>query len=377
MTTGGVWRPFEALVEDPWAAARQWKGRSGKVVAHLLPDVPEEIVHAAGALSIAVEGAGVRINRARAHLPGNTCAHATGLLEMGLDGRLDMVDGLIIPYVCDTTRNLIHAWHHLFPDTPGELLRLPKRIEHPGAPAYLEAELRRLAAALSRLTGVIIDEAGLRRSIRIYNRSRALLRRAYRLHRRRPLQWTAVRLHALLAAGVRMPPEEYLDLLTGLPWEERGSGSDGEGIPIYLRGKLWDPPEIPRLLDETGFVIAGDELVTGWRMIAQDASSTGDPFRALAVRHLNRIPYPGYHAAPGRAVEGFVARVQDSGARGVLFLMPKFCEAAGFELPDLQRGLREKGVPYLTLETGTPGGSLGQIRVRLEAFAEMIGAGLP
>jgi benzoyl-CoA reductase subunit C len=127
MINNDPWSPFREVLRAPWEQARAWKEKTGgKVVAHLLPDVPEEIIHAAGALPIAVEGAGVQVSRAQAHIPGYTCSHAMGALELGLRGDLDVVDGMVIPYVCDTTRNLFHIWSHCFPNMTNEFLRLPK-----------------------------------------------------------------------------------------------------------------------------------------------------------------------------------------------------------------------------------------------------------
>lgn len=80
--------------------------------------------------------------------------------------------------------------------------------------------------------------------------------------------------------------------------------------------------------------------------------------------------------SPARIVSDFMDRVHASGARGVLFLNPKFCEAAAFDTPDLQRALEEAAIPSLVLETSTRGISMGQVSLRLEAFKEMIAGDL-
>jgi benzoyl-CoA reductase/2-hydroxyglutaryl-CoA dehydratase subunit BcrC/BadD/HgdB len=109
----------------------------------------------------------------------------------------------------------------------------------------------------------------------------------------------------------------------------------------------------------------------------EDAPVNGDPVAALVGRHLSTIPYPGYHVEAREMVKNFIHRVRGSEAQGVLFLNPKFCEAAGFDTPDLQKSLEQERIPALILETSARGVSLGQIRVRLEAFREMIAGDLP
>jgi benzoyl-CoA reductase/2-hydroxyglutaryl-CoA dehydratase subunit BcrC/BadD/HgdB len=254
-----------------------------------------------------------------------------------------------------------------------EFLRLPKRIEHPGARDYLKAEFRRLMAVMCAAMAKELEDVDLIQSLAMYNKSRERLRAAYRMHRIRPDIWTAMRVQTLMASAFRVPREEHLSWMEGLPWEQEPfTENDSQRMPIYVRGKVWDPPEILQVLDEVGFSVADDEMVTGHRAIAQDAPMDGDPFDGLVERHMKTIPYPGYHVNPSAVVDGFVKRVRDSGAKGVLFLNPKFCEEAGFETPDLQAALRREDIPDLHLETSVRGVSLGQIRVRLEAFGEIL-----
>jgi benzoyl-CoA reductase/2-hydroxyglutaryl-CoA dehydratase subunit BcrC/BadD/HgdB len=373
------WSIFEDLASDFSGWARAWKERTGKkVIGHLLPDVPEELIHASGAMPLALEGASVSVGRAQEAMPGYTCSHALGILELGLSGELDFLDGLIIPYVCDTTRNLYHTWSNRFPSKAHYFLRLPKRIDHPGAREYLREELKRLAGFLGGVTGNTPTEEDLEKSLALYSESRKILRRAYSLHRERPTTWTLRRLSSLLASAMRSPREEHLLWMRSLPWEEPGSPcSHGERVPIYLRGKVWNPPQVVDALDELGFTVVGDELVVGLRSILDGGEEGEDPWGRLVSRFFSLPLYPGYHKEPKAAMDEFLSRVKRTGASGVIFLNPKFCEAAWFDTPDFQKALEKEGIPSLVLEGSARGLSMGQIRVRLEAFRETFGGELP
>ena len=100
-----------------------------------------------------------------------------------------------------------------------------------------------------------------------------------------------------------------------LPWDEQ-SDAAAETIPIYVRGKVWDPPGIAALLDQMGFTVVEDETVTGYRAIAQDAPLNGDPIEALVQRHMATIPYTGYHVEPRKMTGDFVDRVKASKREG-------------------------------------------------------------
>jgi benzoyl-CoA reductase/2-hydroxyglutaryl-CoA dehydratase subunit BcrC/BadD/HgdB len=372
-----LWRPFVEWNERSAELLRKLKAERGlKVVGHLLPDVPEELIHSCGAIPLALEGARTQASLAKAHMPSYTCAHAMGVLEMGLRGELDFLDALIIPYLCDTTRNLSHIWMRAVHGIPSTLLRLPKKVENPKAAAYLSSELRRLAGFLGSITSKTPDEGSLRESVALYNRSREMLRRAYSMHRGGHRQWGAERIFTLLGSAIRAPREEHIQWMEALPWNESKGERLDENICIYVRGKVWDPPEILSLFDELGILITADEMVTGWRSIALDVPLDGDPWEGVVQRHLNSIPYPGYHVEPRRVIKDFLKRVKDSGAQGVLFINPKFCEEAGFETPELSRALEGEGIPYLILETSAGGLPMGQLRVRIEAFAEILRGGM-
>lgn len=377
MNVQDPWSPFQEVLSRPWEHAQAWKEASGgKVVGHLLPDVPEEIVHAAGALPVAIEGAGVQVSRAQTHIPGYTCNHAMGAFDLKLTGHLDMLDGMIVPYVCDTTRNLFHLWNHCFPDMHNEFLRLPKRVHHPEAEKYVRAEFGRLYEAMCNITSVRPSSDRLAQSVALYNRSRARLREVYQRHLESPKAWTAAKVNVVLASAMRTSREDHLRWMDALPWNDQGSPASEERVRLYVRGKTWDPPGILQMLDQLGFTIVRDETVTGFRSIEQDADLSLDPIEALARRHVTTIPYTGYHQDPARIVQGFIERVQACQAQGVLFLNPKFCEAAAFDTPDQQKALEEAQIPSIVLETAARGVSPQQVRLRLEAFREMISTDL-
>ncbi len=378
MTMQDPWKPFRETLKEPLEKARAWKDKTGgKVVGHLVPDVPEEIIHAAGALPVALEGTGIQITRAQAHIPSYTCNNAMAALELGLRGDLDVLDAMVIPYLCDTTRNLFHIWDHCFPNMNNEFLRLPKRIAFPGAHAYLKAEFSRFMESMGNLTGSKVGESKLTESLSLYNASRIQLRDAYARQGRQPSVWTAERVQMLIGASLRAPREDHLAWMKDLPWDNNAAENVDSRIPLYVRGKVWDPPEILGILDSLGFLVVNDEIATGFRGIAHDASLDVDPISALVQRHLAATTYPGYHLKPSELVEGFVHRVRESNARSVLFLNPKFCEGAAFDVPDFQEGLKKEGIPSLVLETSVRGAPVEQIRIRLEAFREMIAGDLP
>lgn len=375
MTNVDPWLPFLTILAGPLDHARKWsESHESKIVCHLLPDTPPEIIAAANALPVAIKGAGAQGTQAQAHIPGYTCSHAMGLLEMGLSDQLESVSGMVIPYTCDTTRNLFHIWNHCFPNMKNEFLRLPKKIGYPGASDYLKSEFSRLFASIVELTGASTDELTLSTMNSKYNAVRNKLRKAYNLHQTYPTTWTATRVQAMIEAFSVAPIDQYEQWLNELPWNE-SADDDEDYISVYVRGKIWDPPGLLDMFDKMKIKIVRDEMVNGYRFIESDAVGD-DPIQALVNKHFNTTPYAGYHMEPKSLVNGFVERVKGAAPDGVVFVNPKFCEAAGFDTPDFKLAMDELKIPVLILETSARGVSLDQIRLRLEAFREMLSGDL-
>jgi len=305
------------------------------IIGHLLPDVPEEIIHAAGALPVAIAGAGIPLERAKACLPSYVCGHAQGTLELGISGQLDFLDALVVPFVCDTTRNFYHNWQQHVPHIPVYMLRLPKRLDVLEARDLTVTAYSNLIDFLEASTGMRNTLENLAESINLYNRSRMLLRQAYAEVKDRCSGTALQQLGILLSSAMVLPREDHMDML------QRRLGKGGTDskpktcVPVYVRGKVWHPSNILEILGETGFSLAGDEIVTGYRSIVHDIENATDPLRAIVDRQLKLPLYPAFHIKPPDIVTAFVSRVVDSGAKGVLFLNPKFCEEAGFETPAL------------------------------------------
>ena len=96
-------------------AARWWKegGEGRKVIGHLPVYCPREVIHAAGFLPVGIVGAGdLEIIRGDAYFQSYICRLPRSVIELGLSGRLDVLDGMAFPATCDVIRNLSGILDH-------------------------------------------------------------------------------------------------------------------------------------------------------------------------------------------------------------------------------------------------------------------------
>ena len=127
-------------------------------------------------------------------------------------------------------------------------------------------------------------------------------------------------------------------------------------------------------MDEMGMIVADDDLAVGSRYFSYEVSEEGDgPIEALAESYFQRIPNALVEGT-GRSFELHSEESPREGRlKGVIFIHLKFCEPLIFDYPDLKKGLDQEGIPNLLIETELQTSASGQIKTRLQAFAEMLG----
>jgi len=101
----------QSLFEDlDFNAVKQWKAAAPgrKAIGYMPVYVPREIVHAAGMLPVGILGGGdsLEVIQGDAYYQSYICRIPRSTIELGLTGRLDCLDGMLFPSICDVIRNL-------------------------------------------------------------------------------------------------------------------------------------------------------------------------------------------------------------------------------------------------------------------------------
>ena len=365
---------------DPYAKARQWKkARKGKkIIAHLLPDVPEEIIYASGSLPMPVLGADRARDLSHVHLPSFTCALIREPLEMALNNELEFMDGMIIPYVCDSTRAFSQIWELNFPKLFNYTFWIPKKSDGVTTKKFLLHEMLRLKKSLEVFLGHEITDTDLRQSIRIYNHNRKLLRELHQMKGQPRSTITNSEYTAIMAASMLMPKEESSQTLqmlleyfktTDRCYEE---STEKKRVRVFLFGSLCESSLFFKYIDQAGIDVVDDNLYNGTRYFLVDVDEGADPMESLVNRHFSKDPMSCFHY-PRTQWERYIReRVKKSEIEGVLFLNLKYCEPMEFDYPLIKEVLQKLDVPILFLETEFSSGSMAQMQTRLEAFAEML-----
>jgi bcr-type benzoyl-CoA reductase subunit C len=353
-------------IADPY---RGWSTRFAgrRAFGYLCTYAPLELLHCAGFAPVRLMQSTSAIRLADAHLPSFSCALARTTTERFLQGDLDFLEGVVFTHTCDTLQCLADIWRMAKPSFRVVTFSLPTVFNGSASREYVIRELRRVANELGAKFGARVTVNALRASIATYNQQRRLLAR---LHER-AAQLMAEQVWSLTIAGMLMPVDEHNALLESILSAEEAGGRSARGPGILLAGAVLDDALIPRLVDELGAYVAGDDLCTGSRYWDALTDESLPPFEALAERYLRRVNCPAKHTELAARAEHLLRQVRLTGARGVVFVLPKFCDPHAFDHVPLARVLDGEGVPHTYIETDVMLPA-AQIRTRLQAFLEML-----
>ena len=109
---------------------KEWKAKAPgrKAIGYLPVYVPRELIHAAGMLSVGILGGGdqLEVIQGDAYYQSYICRIPRSTIELGLTGRLDCLDGVLFPSICDVIRNLSGMWQLLFKDKYVRYIDVPQ-----------------------------------------------------------------------------------------------------------------------------------------------------------------------------------------------------------------------------------------------------------
>lgn len=374
LSTKGLLATLDALVEDPYGPARQEKEKGRKVVGITPMHFPEELVHASGALPVILQDTNEPITTGWTHIFPNFCGFARSSVDWAAKGKLDWLDAMVVSDICLMTRT---AYSIVRQRTPVPVLYMwwPLEYDSPRWHPIVLGRLDRCRQELEGLLGTRIDNRSIQASLELYATNRRLLRELYQLRRKRPGLLRARQMQAAVIGGMVMPKEEHNRLLQELLRALDSRRPSRGKVRLFLSGHLCHKvkPDILDLVEEVGGVVVGDDLYAGYRYYAAQVPPGVPPMEALMRRYFDAtLPCPTKCGAGGNWADHIIAAARESGAQGVVSLIPKFCEAHMFYYPYLKDRLTAAGVPQTFVETEHEMVSFGGVKTRIEAFVEML-----
>jgi benzoyl-CoA reductase subunit C len=372
----------QALFDDlHFGAVQQWKAAvpGRKAIGYMPIYVPREIVHAAGMLPVGIFGGGdqLEVIQGDAYYQSYICRIPRSTIELGLTGRLDCLDGMLFPSICDVIRNLSGMWQILFKDKYVRYFDVPQNYEDAIGGRYYVHELEVLRDDLGRLRGRPITDDELNASIRVYNDNRAAVRELYAYRSEKPWQAPTSEVYLVLRAGMVLPPDEHTALIRDyIAATDRAPRQKRDNARIVMTGSFCEQPPLGLIksVEMAGCYIVDDDFMLITRWLTKDVPDDGKPLDELskAFLHDSASTAARYDAKREDKGQFLLAQVKKRAAEGVVFAAPSFCDPALLERPMLQDVLAKHKVPYTAFKYAENTGQMAPIREQAGTFADSI-----
>jgi benzoyl-CoA reductase subunit C len=372
----------QALFEDlRFGAVKEWKAAAPgrKAIGYMPVYVPREIVHAAGMLPVGILGGGdqLEVIQGDAYYQSYICRIPRSTIEMGLTGRLDCLDGMLFPSICDVIRNLSGMWQIMFKDKYVKYFDVPQNFEDGIGGEFYIHEMQLLREDLGKLAGKPVTDDALRASIAVYNENRRAMGELYAYRAAKPWQAPTSEVYLVSRAGMVLPPEAHTALvreyIAATDLVERPKRDNAR---IVLTGSFCEQPPLGLIksIEMAGCYIVDDDFMLVLRWLLDEVPMEGDPLENLSKAFLHRSATTAskYEVRKEEKGQFLLQSAKKFGAEGVIFAAPSFCDPALLERPMLQAVLARHKVPYTAFKYAENTGQMAPIREQAGTFADSI-----
>jgi benzoyl-CoA reductase subunit C len=369
----------EALYNDlDLNYVRDWKrDHNAKAIGYLPVYVPREIIHAHGMLPVGIMGGGdnLEIIRGDAYFQSYICHLPRSVIELGVSGKLDCLDGVLFPAICDVIRNLSGMWKMEFKDKYVKYIDFPQNFARAGREFYL-GEMTEMSKDFEGMSGKKITTDDLNHSIRLYNENRRAIEELYDLRAEMPHLALTFEVYLLMRAGNILEVSEHTRLVKEyMRLVVECDRPKLDNVRVIVTGAFCEQPPLSlvRALENSGCYIVDDDWVLCNRYQSRDIPETDDPYGAIIDSYLsNTVSTASRYDGSDDKGKYLADMVRHRDAEGVVFAAPSFCDPALLDRPMLQNVLTDQNIPYTAFKYAENTGQIQVIKEQTGTFADSI-----
>lgn len=369
-----------AAFEKNALAIQEAKAKGGKIVGQYCLYSPSEIAVAAGAVPVSLCGTrNDSIPAAEEILPRTLCPLIKSSFGFVLNDSCPYMtasDVVVADATCDGKKKmyeLLSAYKPVF------LLQLPQ-VQDEDALAYWRRRFELLIAFLEKEFHVSVTREKLREAVKLMNRERLALKAVLDLARRKPSPITGMEAVEIAFKTSFFPDKEkgvamMLDLAEEIARKadagEAGVAADAPRILLTGTPVGMGSHKVVRLIEECGGSVVCLDNCGGYKKTRVMMAENDDPLTEMARRYLD-VPCAVMSPNP-RRYEAIRELAADFSVDAVVDLTWQGCQTYAVESWSLKKFVRDElRLPFLQVETDYSETDTQQIKVRIEAFIEMM-----
>jgi benzoyl-CoA reductase/2-hydroxyglutaryl-CoA dehydratase subunit BcrC/BadD/HgdB len=353
---------------------KEQKKKGAKIVGYIGRFVPEELIYASGALPYLLCRGG-QPEPPDAVIPymlrfmSPYSRSQIGYHLLGIDPVIPMLDLTVVQ--CSD----LFEYFKL----PTVRLGIPPDWGKSLSRDYYYKGLAQLTEKLEALTDNIVSDQKLKESTDSLNKIRDILSKINLLRINHPPPIGGAEFIRLNHYSFYSDPGNLLPKLNDLYGElQKGSSPFPKEAPrLLLAGHVVGVGDyvVPRLIEESGGVIAAEFLDEGTRHCEWNVKTDGDLMTNLGeTYYLERTPPSVFQPAWKERVESIKNLIRDFNIDGVIWYQLSFEEVYDLECSIISKALNEINIPFLKLESSYEYSreAMGPLTTRVESFIETV-----
>jgi bcr-type benzoyl-CoA reductase subunit C len=321
------------------------------------------------------------------YLPTIVCPFLRSVLDLGIKGRYDFLDGVVMAHICDVGARVSHIWDVAVKPSYSHFIDVP-HTDRGISRERLKGLLQEFQETLEEFTGKKLTPAKLEEAIGLHNRQRALVRELYELKKPDPPLISGTETLQVMMAVGSIPVEEGNRLLQEVIDEvkKRPNSIPKKPARLLVWGPVIDDKALLEMIESLDATVVMDDTCVGSRAFFDDVPLTGDPLDGLARHYLEDIRCPrtfresnkdGVHRGYQADLEarfGYIGDyIKDWNVNGVILQVPRYCDSHGYEVPQIKDYLEQIGLPNIYLEHDYNKAALAPLMTRVQGLTEIIG----
>ncbi len=358
-------------------------GQGKKPIGTYCVMVPQELIYAAGAVPIKLcSGNYTAFSVGDDIAPRDACPlvkAVAGFKQTGLMPLYENCSMMAVPITCDCKKKIAG----MLSDTCDLFtMHIPASRNDDDIDSYAD-QLYELIDKLEQVTGNEITYDTLCSGFRKVGYAQYELSEFIKLKKQTPYLIRGSHAMAIMNAASYMPADVWGNALHRVNDSLREKAKNGQTFTskklprILLTGSpiVFPNMKIPLLIEEMGGIAAGDETCMGERGMWDPAVITNQSFdgmiRSLANRSLRPCPCPTF-ADNKQRIYRLKQLIKENEIQGVIYHVLRGCLVYDFEYKRIEEELGELGIPVIRLESDYNEEDVEQLRIRIEAFIELI-----
>ena len=344
---------------------------------------PQELIYAAGAVPVKLcSGNYTAFFVGEDIAPRDACPlvkAVAGFKNTGLMPVYEDCSLMIVPVTCDCKKKIAGM---LSEQCEVMTMHIPTSKGDDEIDEFV-SQLYDMAARLEDITGNQVTYDSLAEAFRITGRAQYELSEFIRLKKEDPYLIRGTHTMTIMNAAAYMHAEDWAAALHEVNRSLKERAGNGQRVTnkklprILLTGSpiVFPNMKIPLRIEEMGGIVAGDETCMGERGLYDPPVITDDSFdgmmRALANRSLRPCPCPTF-ADNTQRIYRLKQLIKDNDIQGVIYHVLRGCLVYDFEYKRIEEELGQLGIPVIRLESDYNEEDVEQLRIRIEAFIELI-----